>query len=459
MNRPLSHLSLCLSVIFASLSLAQPAGSEPGSTQGVKAMKSSDSPQAELPVRLRKPPVAHPERWMTIRVYGNILYTTGVWAKDGKVDPAKVRPLKPEDIDSWAKDCAEHGATAILWQSNCGGTSTHPSPVLVLSGPPVEVHNDAWKEGWITLGQDIRRFDTLVAGIAAAHKNGLRFVYSLCPWDLVGSPYEKSPFYPNLWMMPYEGEGFHGVPCYAEAEAVKLMLKHVRSVLDRGVDDLAISPFAHTQGMGEDKPSLYCYNPPVKEAYKKKYGVELTPETFDRTKWDALYGDFFTGFMRKLHHETSKRGQRLIGFTTRNGKLGWGGKGGKQFYDHNVLGAAEPTVDPGCGIEFQYKKWAEEGIVEGLLVVAPPDNAVEIAAEVRASTGKPVLLWQNATPGSTEAQWEAFRREATKVGAGKLDGYALHSMITVNYGDYPDHLWEVLRAAAGKGKVTLSASP
>ena len=93
----------------------------------------------------------HPERWLTIRVYGNILYTTGAWGNNN-MQLTNTNPLKEAHIDSWMKDCAEHGVTAVLWQANCGGTLTHTSPVFPLSGPPLPPHNDAWLPVWNFLG-------------------------------------------------------------------------------------------------------------------------------------------------------------------------------------------------------------------------------------------------------------------------------------------------------------------
>ena len=149
----------------------------------------------------------HPERWLTIRVYGNILYTTGAWGNNN-MQLTNANPLKEAHIDSWMKDCAEHGVTAVLWQANCGGTLTHTSPVFPLSGPPLPPHNDAWLPVWNFLGDQIRAFNTLTVGIAAAHKYGLRFAYSLCLWDFVDSPFEDSIFHPNLWMLSREGGPF-----------------------------------------------------------------------------------------------------------------------------------------------------------------------------------------------------------------------------------------------------------
>jgi len=390
---------------------------------------------------------------MTIRVYGNILYTTGAWGLEGSGDVSTASPLTEEDIEGWMKDCADHGVTAVLWQSNCGGTSTHPSPVFPLPGPPVRPHNEAWTPVWDFLGEQVRRLDTLNAGIAAAHKYGLRFVYSLCLWDFVDSPFEDSVFHPNLWMLSRSGEPFFGVPCYAEPEVQELMLEHVRDVLTRGVDDLAISFFAHTQGQGVDQPCYYGFNPPLLQAYRERYGDSPLRASFDATALYSLYGDFYTEFLRRLHQETSRRRQRLIPCTTYDGRWGWGGIGGQQFFNHYAQGDIAPTTPPGCGIEFQWQHWAQEGLADALLVLAPPPDAVALAGTVCEKAALPVLLWRKINPGRADEEWRMYHREAAQVNAGELNGYVVHAMITVNHGDYPEKLWGLVQSAVG-GKYT-----
>lgn len=387
-----------------------------------------------------------PERWMTIRVYRSMLYTTGAWGGSGGV--ATATPLREEDIHGWVGECSSHGITSILWQANCGGTFTHPSPVFPLPGPPLRPHNEAWAPVWGFLGEQVRRFDTLEVAIAAAHEHGLRFGYALCLWDFVDSPFEESAFHPNLWMLSREGEPFLGVPCYAEPEAQDLILEHVRDALERGVDDLVISPFAHTQGGGADKANHYGFNPPLLRAYRERYGVEPGRLGFDPAAWHALYGELYTGFLHRLHQETSGRGQRLIAFTTRDGRWGWGGKGGQRIYERNNLaGAAAPEVGPGCGIEMQWRRWVEEGVVEALLVMAAPPAAVEVAREVWEEARRPVLLWRKVSAGD----WEEYRREAAQIAVGEVDGYVIHPMFVARVPEFPREVWDLADAAAGEG--------
>jgi len=386
------------------------------------------------------------ERWMTNRVYGTLLHTTGAWGYEGAGDVATAAPLTEDHIDGWMKACAENGVTGVLWQSNCGGTSTHPSPVFPLPGPPLRPHNEHWTSVWEYLGEQVRRFDTLSVAIAAAHRYGLRFAYSLCTCDFVDSPFDQSIFHPNLWVMSRRGEPYHGVPCYAEPRVCDIMLEHVIDVLDRGVDDLAISFFSHMIGQGVAQANYYGFNPPALRAYEQQYGTDPLCDGIDETLWHSLHGDFYTEFIRRLHAETSRRDQRLIPCATYNGRWGWGGVGGQQLVSQYYKGEVSPTTAPAFGLEYQWKRWAEEGIADALIMA----DTVADALAAKQASGLPVILWRDAGPVTADPAWSKRHEDAATVAAGTLDGFAAHAMFVVDYGGYLDKLWTLMRSATGK---------
>ena len=383
------------------------------------------------------------ERWMTIRVYGTLLHATDAWGGEDD-DPAAASPLTEEHIDGWMRACAENGVTGVLWQSNCGGLSTHPSPVFPLAGPPFRPHNEHWTPVWEYLGEQVRRFDTLSVAIAAAHKHGLRFAYSLCTCDFVDSPFDESVFHPNLWVMSRRGEPYHGVPCYAEPKVQDLMLEHVVDVLDRGVDDLAISFFSHMIGQGVNQPNYYGFNQPALEAYERQHGHDPLRDGVDESLWRSLHGDYYTEFIRRLHEQTDKRGQRLIACATRDGLWGWGGSAG-QLMAHYTSGQGKPTAAPAFSLEYQWRRWAKEGIADALIVI----DSLADAEAVRQESELPVILWRDAGPALADPAWSKRHEDAAKVAAGPLDGFAAHAMFLVDRDGYLDKLWMLMRSATG----------
>ena len=385
------------------------------------------------------------ERWITIRVYGTLLHATGAWGDEDGDGVAGAVPLTEDHIDEWMRGAADGGATGVLWQSNCGGTSTHPSPVFQLAGPPCRTHNEHWTPVWEYLGEQVRRFDTLSVAVETAHRHGLRLVYSLCPCDFVDSPFEESPFHPKLWVMSRRGEPYHGVPCYAEPKAQDLVLAHVSDVLDHGVDDLAISFFSHMMGQGTNQSDYYGFNPPALKAYQERHGVDPLRSGIDPDLWHALHGDFYTKFVERLHELTSKGGQRLIPCAVRDGRWGWGGSSGQELAGQYFMGNDPPTRAPAFGLEFQWQRWAEQGIADALLMADP----IVDAQAARGTSGLPVILWRHTSPLTEAARLAEYDDDARQVATGALDGFAAHAMVFSgdHYQGYRDQLAGLMRSA------------
>ena len=168
--------------------------------------------------------------------------------------------------------------------------------------------------------------------------------------------------------------------------------------------------------------------------------------------WHALHGEFYTDLLRALHAETSRRGQRLIPCTTHDGRWGWGGSGGAAYWAYHNEGGPEPDTLPATPMQFQWQRWAKEGIADALLLSAPESGAVAEAQRVRAESGLPVLIWRKVNPGITADQLTAYAREAHAAATGELDGYAVHAMFIwllgkTQFDHYPPMLWSLINAA------------
>jgi hypothetical protein len=126
-------------------------------------------------------------------------------------------------------------------------------------------------------------------------------------------------------------------------------------------------------------------------------------------------------------------------------------------------------VPAAYGIEFQWRRWAKEGIADALLIMAAPPDAVSLAKTVRQEASLPVLLWRKMNPIEDETEegerWSTYRHEAAQVCAGELDGYVVHAMITAPEGEekfpqYLNRLWSVVQSAAtGKPQDAVPSLP
>ncbi len=387
-----------------------------------------------------------PERWMTVRVYTNIMYTTGFWPDQAK---GKTFALTEDDIDRWMRDCAEHGVTTVLWQGHCGGTAaTHRGPVFDLPDPEHDGVEASHLDWWRMLSEQVRRFDTLDAAIAAAHRHGLRLGYSLCLWDYVDYGTRQNVL-AGTWMTTADGRPLVGVPCYSDERAQERLLQAACDVLDRGVDDLAITFFTHAQGAGDNAPRVYGFNRPIVEAFEKQHGRPPNAGDGDAELRRQVMGDGFSQLIQRLGEQTRARGRRLIPCASFDGRWGWGGDGGQQLWNLTDDDGPPPTQAPGCEIELQWEKWAREGWADGLILFAPPSVSAELGSRMRQASGLPVMLWRKVNPGVTEQQYEAYEREAGEVRSGRLDGYIVHAMfLWMRYPgesvDYPPRLWKLI---------------
>ena len=52
----------------------------------------------------------------------------------------------------------------------------------------------------------------------------------------------------------------------------------------------------------------YGFNPPVAEAFKERYGVDILTQNFDLEAWRRLRGEFITEYLRDVRKLCDERG-------------------------------------------------------------------------------------------------------------------------------------------------------
>lgn len=90
-----------------------------------------------------------------------------------------------------------------------------------------------------------------------------------------------------------------GPICFAYPEARKALVDlYVRLVKDKGYDGLSFHLYTENQGPRFDDE--FGFNEPIVDEYRKRYGIDIRTEDYDKQKLADLRGEYLTQFFRDL---------------------------------------------------------------------------------------------------------------------------------------------------------------
>jgi HEAT repeat protein len=270
--------------------------------------------------------------------------------------------------------------------------------------------DDYWK--WARhLGKEVG-VDRLA--VAAAHKRGMEIwgVGSLFDWGSgpdVGwgeeFPYQSESRlrieHPK-WV-PVDRHGFRkqsGCIELAYPEARKALMDiFVKHVLEAGYDGMALLTYVETFSMRfQDE---FGFSEPIVQEFKKRYGVDIRTEKFDRHAWYDLRGEYVTQFMREMKAALAAHGKKLgIFLDSRepNYPLLWGA-----LKDLRLLTAGRIYLD--------IERWIREGIVDELLVWGNCPRSIQVRTlenclQAARQTGTKVSIFSS---GPHLPEWKPYQ--------------------------------------------------
>ncbi|MBM3475602.1 MAG: hypothetical protein FJX75_20250 [Armatimonadetes bacterium] len=164
--------------------------------------------------------------------------------------------------------------------------------------------------------------------------------------------------------------------CYPAARRA-LVERYVDHAVRYGYDGIAF--YTYVENMGVRYVDEYGFNEPIVDEFRRRHGVDIRTEPFDREAWYRLRGEYVTQFLRELHGALGRHGKKLS-MTLRcdepNLPQCWYGTG---------------TKIPGAGMVYlDWESWAKEGIVDELFTWTGGDPKPLLARIEEVCRDKPV---------------------------------------------------------------------
>lgn len=137
--------------------------------------------------------------------------------------------------------------------------------------------------------------------------------------------------------------------CYPGAR--KAMVDYLTNyTVEGGYDGLAFLTYAENYSQRyEDE---FGYNPSIVEAFKKRHGVDIRTQPFDKEAWAKLRGEYLTQFLREIHSSLATKGKKIAVCVD--------GKNPHTPTIWNVAGGIQ-TVGR---VHMDVETWTKEGIVD-----------------------------------------------------------------------------------------------
>jgi hypothetical protein len=126
----------------------------------------------------------------------------------------------------------------------------------------------------------------------------------------------------------------------AEPEAVNYWLKIIQRALNHGVDGIDLRVINHCNVLSW---SEYGFNEPAVKEYKKRFGIDVRSEEFDRKVWRQLQGEYYTNFLKQAKQVVHAKGKKF------------------RLHIEDMM-EGTPDASTPMNIEWNWQGWLEEGI-------------------------------------------------------------------------------------------------
>ena len=97
---------------------------------------------------------------------------------------------------------------------------------------------------------------------------------------------------------------------FAYPAARKAMVDYLaKHTVDGGYDGIAF--LSYVENYSQRYEDEFGYSQPIVDEFKRRHGVDIRTQPFDRAAWAKLRGEYLTQFMRELHAALAKHGKKI----------------------------------------------------------------------------------------------------------------------------------------------------
>lgn len=259
-------------------------------------------------------------------------------------DERQKRLYTPKDIESLMQECKAANVSSMLWRVSACGSAVYPSQVEGRSfrtDPRVSARS---------VEDFLERWDPLAEACRLGSRAGIPILPKITLYDdgLPGITYSKLlQQHPEYQWVDRSGKKLLiGVPSYAFPEARRFRVQMIEELCRYPIAGIVLSLRSHAVGYPSFREAEeYGYEQPVVDEFKRRYGVDIRTQDFDRKKWHALKGEYFTQLLREIRAAVGPKlpVQLVI--------MDW------------CEGPTARTLH-----QFDYATWAKENLVNGIYV-------------------------------------------------------------------------------------------
>ena len=370
-------------------------------------------------------------------------------------------------IDDLLRRCQKYGVDTVLWRVTMAGLVAHHSNIM-------ERVQEYHGERSSALAALLRNFDPLRVAVAAARRCEVRllafitiadyycirpvvdleqsFIDTLKKLSLTlrqdGQPVAISvdPFFSaraDYCWTSRDGRYHHkGVPSLAFPEVKARLLDHVREIVEYDADGIYLCTRTHSKdpgwyGYAAEECDAFGYEEPIRAEYRKRYGVDIRHEDFDRDAWQRLKGEYLTDFLRAVKEAVGSHGQSLLfGIKPDRFSYLWAGTGMRSDF---------------ARLYKDWESWSQEEILDSLVLITDRTviDELDFVGEFLESVtpGCAVCPWLNLNGPPLRSAGEIRRmgQAAFDVGAPGVVYHEADDLRAVESGGgFDDKLWGAL---------------